>query len=437
LGTKKLAMDLTDDLLSALATETRDDALLRHALRNAPLSAVAFDADAFGRLPRHAPCVQTRTKLPAVNQHNSGRCWIMAGLNLLRHTSAPRLGREKDFELSGAFVLFWDKLEKAALFLHHVRSLLHVHIEDRELQHLLAAPVSDGGQFSMFVDLVERHGCVPVEAMPDSVHATNTKELNAALNDLLRFYAERLRSTRRQQHDALVRQALGLVYRLLAATLGAPPTTVPNLRGPRLTPLEYYHALVPADLRDYVTLISVERPCGAYEVAYLGSMVGGRPVRYLNVPFETMLKATTDALDLGTRVWFGSDVQYCLHRTHGLLDPGVFDWALVLGVDVDLPRGKRLLYHQSSVTHAMVFSGYRNDEAGRLVSFAVENSWGPEVKKGYLDMHKDWARLGLWEVAVPRSVLAPELLQTWDAPGATRLPPWDPIAALLGSCCTE
>ncbi|MGO3549104.1 MAG: C1 family peptidase, partial [Paucilactobacillus nenjiangensis] len=46
------------------------------------------------------------------NQKQSGRCWMFAALNTMRHDMANKLGLKK-FELSQSYTFFWDKFEKA------------------------------------------------------------------------------------------------------------------------------------------------------------------------------------------------------------------------------------------------------------------------------------------------------------------------------------
>ena len=49
--------------------------------------------------------------LPVTNQKASGRCWIFAGLNVLRELIAKKYDL-KEFELSQNYTAFWDKFEK-------------------------------------------------------------------------------------------------------------------------------------------------------------------------------------------------------------------------------------------------------------------------------------------------------------------------------------
>ena len=48
----------------------------------------------------------------ATNQKKSGRCWLFAGLNLLR-VGAARTMNLKEFEFCQNHLLFWDKMERA------------------------------------------------------------------------------------------------------------------------------------------------------------------------------------------------------------------------------------------------------------------------------------------------------------------------------------
>jgi bleomycin hydrolase len=341
--------------------------------------------------------------------------------------------------------MFYDKLEKSVLFLHNIWKTRDKSIDSRAVQHLLQnPPVSDGGQFSMFLDLVEKYGCVPVEVYPDSVHASRTKELNELLATILRYFAKQVRQSENEVNfQKLVNQAVHTVYELLTCALGSPPEEF-EFNSQKFTPLQFYrNVLEPRDLDEYVVLVNVpqsDRPMNQpYEVSSLGSMVGGRAVRYLNVDLETMIFCVTQTLDMDLRVWFGSFVNDCRHEKEGLLDTEAFDcgYQVLLGLDVCLDRSERLRYRQSAVTHAMVFSGYHVDAAtGRAKSFRVENSWGPTHKEGYFDMTRKWFERNVYEVAVPPSVVPADLLRLWLSGKPRELPMWDPLGMLLGpECC--
>ena len=103
--------------------------------------------------------------LPVTNQNQSGRCWIFAGLNLLRELTAKKYNL-KEFELSQNYTAFWDKFEKINYFIEIMDDFLTVDSDDRTLQHILKLGIQDGGQWDMFVNLVEKYGIVPQYIMP-------------------------------------------------------------------------------------------------------------------------------------------------------------------------------------------------------------------------------------------------------------------------------
>ncbi len=70
---------------------------------------------------------------------------MFASLNTMRFRVIDRLGL-KTFELSQAFPLFYDKVEKSNWFLENVLDTLDEPLDGRLMAHLLADPVGDGGQ---------------------------------------------------------------------------------------------------------------------------------------------------------------------------------------------------------------------------------------------------------------------------------------------------
>ena len=127
------------------------------------------------------------------NQKQSGRCWMFAGLNLLRVGAAKELG-VKDFEFSQAHLQFWDRLEKANFWLEQVISTADRDVDDRTVAHLMSTPAEDGGQWNMFVALVRKHGLVPKSVMPETVSSSSTAQLNRDLSAVLRQAARDLRA---------------------------------------------------------------------------------------------------------------------------------------------------------------------------------------------------------------------------------------------------
>ena len=79
------------------------------------------------------------------NQKQSGRCWMFAALNTLRYQVMKKYDL-KTFELSQAYLFFWDKLEKSNYFLESILETLDEPTGGRLVSYLLTSPVGDGGQ---------------------------------------------------------------------------------------------------------------------------------------------------------------------------------------------------------------------------------------------------------------------------------------------------
>ena len=53
------------------------------------------------------------------NQKSTGRCWMFAGLNIMRPTARQKFNL-KSFEFSQSYLFFWDKLEKSNMLLEAI-----------------------------------------------------------------------------------------------------------------------------------------------------------------------------------------------------------------------------------------------------------------------------------------------------------------------------
>src|SRR5271165_6894935 len=160
------------------------------------------------------------------NQERSGRCWLFAGLNLLRVGVMRKTGL-KDFEFSQNYMMFWDKLERANYFLEAIIETADRDLDDRTVAFLLESVAGDGGQWNMFAALVAKHGLVPKNFMPETQSSSNTGRMNSVLRYLLRQGARSVRAAVAAGGMEAARTekaaALSAVYRVLCIHLGTPP----------------------------------------------------------------------------------------------------------------------------------------------------------------------------------------------------------------------
>jgi bleomycin hydrolase len=380
------------------------------------------------------------------NQKMTGRCWMFAGLNLFRVGAMQKMGL-KEFEFSQAYTLFYDKLERSNYVLEAMIELADRPLDDRTVAFLLDRPLEDGGQWNMFVNLVRKHGLVPKAFMPETESSSNTRRLNSILWYKLREGARTLRERRAMgaSVEDLREAKLGMmaeIHRILCIHLGTPPATIEwqwtdsdgNFhRDEVMKPQQFAERYITIPLDEYVCLVHDPRrtsPLGrTYTVEYLGNVVGGEIVTYLNVDAELMKQIARDTIVGGEPVWFGCDVGKMMRRDLGLWDRELFEFEAVYEASFSLDKAERLDYHETLMTHAMLFTGVDVAD-GVSRRWRVENSWGEENgKKGFFVMNDNWFSEYTFEIAARRSMLPEALQAALDQPPIV-LPAWDPMGAL-------
>jgi bleomycin hydrolase len=378
------------------------------------------------------------------NQERSGRCWLFAGLNLLR-VGVMRKTALKDFEFSQNYAMFWDKLERANYFLEAIIETADRDIDDRTVAFLLDSAASDGGQWNMFAALVAKHGLVPKSQMPETQSSSNTGRMNSILRYQLRQGARAVRGATGQGLEAAraaKAEIMQVIHRILCIHLGTPPERFDwqwtdkdkNFhRDGVITPQEFAAKYVDLPVSDYVCLVNDPRPSSpmgrTFTVEYLGNVIGGPPVSYLNVDIQVIKDVAAAAIQGGEPVWFGCDVGKMMSSDYAFWDADLYDLPSVYGAGFDLDKAARLAYHETAMTHAMLFTGVDvlNDVIRR---WRVENSWGPDRgKDGFYTMNDSWFGQYVFEIAARRSALPADLQSALDAEPIV-LPAWDPMGAL-------
>ena len=198
--------------------------VLRHALVNNSLLQVTTNQDDVKDYDFNFS-INIKT-LPAANQKASGRCWIFAATNFLREIIAKRCDLSS-FELSQSYVAFYDRLEKVNYTLEAVIELLDKDYDDRTLSFILMNGIGDGGQWDMFVNIVNKYGLCPKNAFPETATSSGTRETNSLINFNIRKFASVAKELYQSQGLEAVRElkdrVLKDVYFLLIDCYGVPP----------------------------------------------------------------------------------------------------------------------------------------------------------------------------------------------------------------------
>ena len=233
-----------------------------NALTRSKLEDVSMDWEKFRTIDHTFSNVIPDEMKKTTNQKMSGRCWGFAALNLMRIELAKKYDLV-DFEFSQSYFMFYDKLEKSNYFLENILSTLDESFDSRIVMWLVDSPIQDGGQWDMFVNLIEKYGIVPQSVMPESVHSSNSRAMNQIITRKLREFASILRNEHRKgtklsELRKIKVSMMKAVYNMLCIFIGKPPETfdwqIKNKkkkysRFDNLTPLKFVKNHVPINLK--------------------------------------------------------------------------------------------------------------------------------------------------------------------------------------------
>ena len=319
----------------------------------------------------------------ATSQNSTGRCWMFAALNLARLTYMEKFDLDKGFELSQSFLFFYDKLERANYTLNQIVDTAGEPVDSRVVQHLLTAPLMDGGQWDMMVPLIKKYGLLPKGVFPEPKicckGAPGSRKMNRHLTGKLRQWSKELRDMVNEGKadkaalEGRIQEMMAAFHRALLPFFGAPPAkfdwrfmnkkdeVVEHLD---LTPQAFRDLILPEFSFDgRISLVNDPRNeyGRTYTVQRLGNVVEAPPVKYLNLPVDELRRYTRREIKSGRPVWFGCEVSAEFDRNIGVMDTEIFDLGLVLGepsASAEMGKADRLRYGESLMTHAMVFTGF-------------------------------------------------------------------------------
>ncbi|KAE8352006.1 hypothetical protein BDV28DRAFT_158267 [Aspergillus coremiiformis] len=239
----------------------------------------------------------------------------------------------KEFELSQAYLFYWDKIEKANWFLEKITEA----DEDRP------------NQWDMVASLADKYGLVPHDICPDNFSAQNSAKMNWLVTVNLREHVD--------WRDKFLKE----IYSLVTIMLGPPPS-----------PQEAFHW----EFHD----VNVHK---------LGNVVEERPITYLNVDIQTIEAGAIAMLRAGHPVFFGCDVGQFYDPKLGVMDNWLLDLRLGFNTTLRMDKAERLNTGVSSMTHAMMLTGVHT-KRDRPTRRQVQNSWGEVVgDKGWIVMEDE------------------------------------------------
>ncbi|MGL4991308.1 MAG: C1 family peptidase [Sarcina sp.] len=414
---------------------------VKRAVSNNGINNACEDVDVVAQKLNRTFSVEVKTGKVS-NQKKSGRCWLFAALNTLRHDFSEKYKIE-DFEFSQNYLSFYDRLEKANAYYNNIVKTADKPSDDRLVTWLLQSGDADGGQWTNAVALIEKYGVVPKYAMPETAVSNETKEFSQILGKKLRKDGIELRKMVQEKKsqneiDKTIDKMLSEVYRMCVYSFGQPPVKFDFeyrdkdkdfYRELSITPLDFYKKYVGKDLSDYVIVInSPEKQMDKlYSLPVEDNVIGGSEIRYLNVELKEFKNLIIKQLKDNEPTWFGADVAQGSEREKGLLASDLFNYEELFDIDFSMTKAQRLEYKEAVTSHAMTMTGVNliGDKPNR---WKVENTWSDKIgDKGYFVMSDEWFDDYVYHVVINKKYLDKDELETLKSEPII-LNPWDSMA---------
>lgn len=359
------------------------------------------------------------------NQKKTGRCWMFAGLNMVRMHIAKKLNMEK-FELSESFLYFYDNMEKANLFLQRVIDTKNLDIKDRKVEDVFYSTPEDGGYFEFFYYLIKKYGIVPKTNMGEVFHTEESHFMFYTLESALKKIAIEIRATDDEKEIEILRKkGLSYAYNIFVKSIGKP---VKNFDfkyydkddkyhiEKNMTPKSFFDKYIGDFFDGKVKLLNDPRhPYNRILVDKVAKNSVDLPdLLGINVDMQTMKRACQKSIKNEETMWFACDIDINEDRESGVLDENLFNFDQTFTNFPKMTKEERINARYSTACHAMNLTGF--DKIEKEVKFwKIENSWGEDDgKDGYFSMTDKWFEENTFEVIIDKKYLPKKVLNSFN-----------------------
>ncbi len=379
--------------------------------------------------------------LPALNQEKSRRCWIFAGLDILRNKIAKDYNLE-DFKLSANFLTFYDKLEKSNFFMETMIELINEDISDRNVEFLLRQGIRDGGYWQNFINLINKYGVVPSYSFPETYQSQNTSEMNQILNKYLRKFTIEIRKNK-NNIDIIKKETLKNIYNILCTCLGVPPKTIDfeyvNKNKEykiekKIKPINFLNKYINININNYGNLInypSPEKPFyKTFQVKYLNNMVGEKNNIFLNIPWERLEELMVNQLKGGEVIYFSCDNGKYMNKKIGIWNEKQYDYDTLFQIDTKMDKADMLDTRECYFGHTLLITGV-DLEDNYPTKWKIKNSWGEDNdNKGFWVATNSWMQMYVYQASINYKYMTQEEIKMLKQQ-PIELDLWDSLAELI------
>ncbi len=421
--------DITVEILTKYSDEYKanpTNKVIENAIKNVGIQKVCLNQDVVNRTYNVFNIELPKSKI--YNQKESLRCWIHAGINLIKNNVAHNLNvDENKYALSVNYLSFLDKLEKSNSIYNRIIEKEDFDYEKEIKEHYLQAAVYEGGYFAYFRSLVNKYGIVPECIMKDVEESKNSLTLRILFKEKVKKDIFRLLELKKDKTiDEIMiekEKMLSQNYNLLSKCLGELPFEFDYeyktkdgkyVKIQNITPKEFADKYLTLNLNDFVGIANIpmynKEYYKLYRKKHIENVFEHSYVDTLNMPIDVLKELAIKQLKDGIPVYFGCDMKKMRDRELGIMDSELYNYQDVFSIDL-LTKEESLSTYDIDYQHVMLLTGV-HVENNQPIRWKVEDSYGDEThQEGYYIMNDNFFNDFVLEVIIDKQYLSKEELK--------------------------
>lgn len=365
------------------------------------------------------------------DQKESQRCWIHAGVNLIKNNVADNLNlKEENYALSINYLCFLDKLEKSNSMYERIIENDNFNIKEEIDNDYLKHAVFEGGYFEYFRSLVNKYGIVPETIMPDVESSLHSEQLSRLFKekvkkDVLTLIELKKISTieeLRKEKEKMLEEN----YTILAKCLGDLPVKFTYEYKDKdgkyiiikdITPKEFADKYLDINLNDLVGISNLpmfnKEYNKLYSKKYSENIIENGTIEFINMPIEVLKELVVKQLKDNMPVYFGCDMKKMCENDLGIMDAELYNYKDVFKFEL-LTKEEALTLYDIDYQHVMLITGVHIVD-DKIIRWKVEDSYGDKTHKdGYYILNDNFFNNFVIQVIIDKKHLSKEQLKIFE-----------------------
>ncbi|HIT22168.1 MAG TPA: hypothetical protein IAB56_04295 [Candidatus Scybalousia intestinigallinarum] len=405
--------------------QDKTNKIIENAIKNVGIQKVCLNHDVMNTFYDIFNIELPKSKI--YNQVESQRCWIHAGVNLIKNNVAKNLNVDpNEYALSINYLAFLDKLEKANALYNQVIEKDDFNFDQEIHESYLKMGVYEEGYYSFFKALVKKYGIVPESVMPDVESSKRSEELTKIFREKVKKDVFKLLKEKKQSKEKLYELKANMVkenYHILAKCLGELPFTFDYeykdrsgkcIKLSQITPLEFSRQYLTMDLDNFISVVHLpmynKEYYKLYRKKYNENIFDHSYVEWINMPVHILKDLAIKQLKDGVPVCVGMEVRKMRERQMGIMDAKLYNYQEVFGFE-PLTKEEALSMYEIRYQHCMLITGVHLEQ-DKPVRWKIEDSYGDDIhKNGYYIMNDNYFDEFVFEVLIDQKYLSTEQLE--------------------------